>query len=647
MLGTAGHIDHGKTALVRALSGMDTDRLPDEKKRGITIDLGFAWLEEDSRRLALVDVPGHERFIKNMLAGATGLDAALLVIAADDSVMPQTREHLHILQLLGLSDGVIAITKCDLVDPDWVSLVEEEVRALVRGTFLEAAPIVRTSAATGAGIEALRQALMRLWDCAPARRDTGLFRMAVDRAFSVPGHGAVVTGTVVSGSVSVGDELELWPERLTVRVRSLERHEQGVERIDRGNRAAINLAGIHHNLLRRGQELAAPGYLAASSTLSVEIMATQVAVERKLRHRGRYKLHLGTTEARAVLRLLTDAEQSTGNTSEKVVGQLHLARPVVAVYGEPFVLRAESPPATLGGGWILQPVARRLTRRDRHAIAKLYALGSPEPVDRVSAALSFRGLQRGTERELIRETGLRVGEIAPSLEKLAREGGLVEILLGSKGALRAPADVIEGLEQRVLRVLSKLHEERPRHAAIPRAHLSAAFADLPSEGLLAGVLERLAARGSLILEKGRVARADFSPRLSHSERKLHGELQSLLRAGGLSPPDVAELCARLSAKSLLVLDLLRLLVDEGFAAEVNPGLFLSVDADSELKRKAMDRLRESPGTMADLRDAWGTTRKYAVPYGEYLDRLGITRREGDIRVLVDQAIATAFPSDRR
>src|SRR5437879_1729567 len=263
VLGTAGHIDHGKTALVRALTGVDTDRLPAEKQRGITIDIGFASLALKSCRLALIDVPGHERFIRNMLAGASGLDLALLIVAADDSVMPQTREHLEILRLLGLAGGVVVVTKCDLVEPGWIDLVEEEIRALVRGTFLEGAAIVRTSVATGQGLEELRRALEALCAAVEPRGDSGVFRMAIDRSFTVAGHGTVVTGTVASGSVALGDELELQPAGRVVRVRGLHRHDRPVERIGRGSRAAINLAGVHHTEVHRGQELAASGFLRA------------------------------------------------------------------------------------------------------------------------------------------------------------------------------------------------------------------------------------------------------------------------------------------------------------------------------------------------------------------------------------------------
>ncbi|HEY2155933.1 MAG TPA: selenocysteine-specific translation elongation factor, partial [Isosphaeraceae bacterium] len=314
VLGTAGHIDHGKTALVRALTGVDTDRLPDEKRRGITIDLGFAALDVAPHRLAIVDVPGHERFIRNMLAGASGVDLALLVIAADDSVMPQTREHLEILRILGIRAGVVAITKCDLAEPSWVDLVAEEARSLVAGTFLEGAPILRTSAAAGLGIDELKSNLQKLCATLRPRPDPGPFRMAVDRSFTVAGHGTVVSGTVASGAVALGEGLDWLPRGGSVRVRGLHRHDRPVSSVGRGARAAINLAGVHHAEMVRGDELAEPGYLKPSRVLSVEL-EVHAELAARLRHRSRYRLHIGTAEVGATLSLLNAEEPAAPGRS--------------------------------------------------------------------------------------------------------------------------------------------------------------------------------------------------------------------------------------------------------------------------------------------------------------------------------------------
>jgi selenocysteine-specific elongation factor len=630
VLGTAGHIDHGKTALVRALTGVDTDRLPAEKQRGITIDIGFASLALKSCRLALIDVPGHERFIRNMLAGASGLDLAMLIVAADDSVMPQTREHLEILRLLGLSGGLIVLTKADLAEPSWISLVEDEIRELVRGTFLEGASIVRTSATTGQGIDDLKQELERLCEQVTVRQDSGLFRMAIDRSFTVAGHGTVVTGTVASGSVAVGDDLEWQPAGKLVRVRGLHRHDQSAQRISRGSRAAINLAGVHHGEIHRGQELAAPGYLEATRVLSVEMIGADLA-PRPVRHRGRYHVHLGTADVSATLALLEGNELPPGG---RQLAQIFLAEPVVAVYGQPFVLREESPPATLGGGRVLQPQARRLRRRDHLAISRLSRLRSDDPIERLAAVLSFLGLRPWTERGLCALSGIAVDRISPALDELTASGSLVDVPIGPRRSARILAEFVGDLEDRVLRALGRLHAARPRLSATPRTHLAAELPDLGSDALIAGIVDRLKEQGKVSAEARTVAIKGYEPRLSQGERKLKTDLAEAVRNGGMSPPDASDLAANAGSRSAVVPDLLALLRDEQKLVEISPSLYLDFDVEAELRRKVTDRLANgSTMTMADLRDLLGTTRKYAVPIGEYLDRIGLTKREGDLRRL--------------
>ncbi len=630
VLGTAGHIDHGKTALVRALTGVDTDRLPAEKQRGITIDLGFAALSLGVHRLALVDVPGHERFVRNMLAGASGLDLAMLVIAADDSVMPQTREHLEILRLLGLAGGLIVLTKCDLVDPSWISLVEDEVRELVRGTFLEQAAIVRTSVVTGQGIDELKIKLARLCDGITVRQDSGLFRMAIDRSFTVAGHGTVVTGTVASGSVSPGDDLEWQPAGRTVRVRGLHRHDQPVERLGRGSRGAINLVGVHHEVIGRGQELAAPGYLRATRILSVDVACSGDAA-RGLRHRGRYRVHLGTAEVTATLSLL---EGNDLGPDAQQLGQLFLSQPVVAVFGQPFVIREESPPATLGGGRVLQALASRIRRRDQPALERLNRLRSADPVERLAAVLAFLGLKPWTERGLSAQSGLPVDQVVPVLDQLTATGSLVDVPVGPRRSLRILAEFVLDLEDRVLRALGRLHAARPRLSAIPRAHLSAELPDLGNDALISGIVDRLSARGKVTVEARTVAVKGYEPRLSQGERRLKSELLESIRKGGMSPPEVADLATAAGGRAAVVPELLALLRDEQKLVELSSSLYLDIDVEAELRRKVIERLSDgSTMTMADLRDLLGTTRKYAVPIGEYLDRIGLTRRDGDVRKL--------------
>ncbi len=630
VVGTAGHIDHGKTALVRALTGVDTDRLPAEKQRGISIDLGFAALRLGNSRLSLVDVPGHERFIRNMLAGASSFDLALLVVAADDSVMPQTREHLDLLKLLDLPSGVIALTKCDLADPGWLDLVEQDVRDLVAGSFLEHAPIVRTSAATGMGIEALRESLKRVCDSAGHRPDPGPFRLAIDRAFSVPGHGTVVTGSVLSGEISVGDEVEWWPEGRRLKIRGLHRHDERVERVTRGARAGVNLAGLALDEVERGQEIASPGYLLPTQRLSVEVRPSDGGGStRPLRHRGRYRLHLGTADVAATLSIL----DPNANAESPMLAQLTLAKPVVAVSGQPFVLRELSPPCTVGGGRILEPIAPRYRRRDLAARDRLRLAATGDPQGRLLAAIQSYGVAGWSDLPLTRDTGLPLIEVETRLDQLQEQGILQSIAIGPRRSTWLSRSTLEMLESRVIRALGRLHDARPRQSTIRRSHILVELPDLP-EPLIASLIERLRGQGQIVSDATSIALKGRKPRLSHTERALKDEAAQAIETGGFQPPDLAALQASAGSRAAVLPDLLTLLVEEGQIVDVGSGFYLSATAESELRRRVLERLQSGTGlTMADLRDLMNTTRKYAVPIGEYLDRVGVTRREGDLRQL--------------
>ncbi len=630
VLGTAGHIDHGKTALVHALTGVDTDRLPAEKERGITIDLGFAALELGDLRLALIDVPGHERFVRNMLAGASGIDLAMLVVAADDSVMPQTREHLEILNLLGLKGGLIVLTKCDLADESWLDLVEDDVRSLVRGTFLENAPILRTAATTGRGIDELKRSLQTLGENAPIAADAGLFRMAVDRSFSVQGHGTVVTGTVASGVLAVGDELVVWPLDRPVRVRGIQRHDRPVESISRGTRAAINLGGIRHAEIVRGNVLATPGYLTSTRIVSIDIQASLEA-PRPLRHRARYRLHIGSAEVAASLALFDRRELAPG---ESTLGQLFLAEPIVTVHGEPFVVREESPPATLGGGRILQPAARRIRRRDSVAIDRVRRLQDRDPLSRAVAALSAYAIHPWTEATLARDTGIPNAEIPAILSKIHHSGLLVELATGPRRTSRVLAEVVADLEDRTLRAIARLHASKPRQSTIPRNQVAAALADLQSEALVSALIDRLDIQKRVVAMPRSVALVGHTPRLSQGERRLMEEIVELYRGSAFNPPELDALSERAGPRSSVVPELLAILVEEEKLVPLGGSLYLDFEIAGELVKRVTDRLAEGGTiTMSELRDLLGTTRKFAVPIGEYLDRIGVTKREGDARRL--------------
>lgn len=638
ILGTAGHIDHGKTALVKALTGVDTDRLPEEKLRGITIELGFAQLVLGDCRLGIVDVPGHERFVRNMLAGATGIDLALLVVAADDSVKPQTREHLEILRLLNLETGLIAITKCDLPEADWLELVEEEIRDLVAGTFLELAPIVRTSVVTGQGLDRLREALSAAAEqavgAARRRKLSGPFRMAIDRAFTIAGHGTVVTGSVASGQVRVGDELTLEPGGVPVRVRGLQNHDTPADEVHRGQRAAINLAGVRHDEIGRGQELASPGHLAASRLLSVRLNLLKSA-ERPLKHRSRVRCHLGTAELLASVSLLDRERLAPGETAP---AQLFLSEPAVAVWGQPLVVRSESPVETIGGGVVLDPNPPKLARNDADALAQLAELSSGEPLARASAAAYFFGLGEWRPGDLARSAG--VDEPEAVVAELLRGGVLVELTLSPTRKLRVHRLVLEQLYRRIETLLDKEHGRFPLRAMLDRSPVAARLAYLGSDTLVEAILAAMQRAGRLKATERGVALPGRGPQLSNAEQRQIAEIIETYRAAGFQPPTIDELRAQTARNQQAVPQLAALAAAEGHLIEAAPGLYLHADSERKLRETLARPLAAESGlTVSQIRDLLGVSRKHAVPWCEYLDRIGFTRREGDLRRLAKQVKA--------
>ncbi|MBC8869169.1 MAG: selenocysteine-specific translation elongation factor [Planctomycetes bacterium] len=632
ILGTAGHIDHGKTSLIHALTGVDCDRLPEEVERGITIELGFAQLMLGDYRLGIVDVPGHERFVRNMLAGATGMDVVLLVVAADDSVKPQTREHLEILKLLNFDTGVIAVTKCDLVEPEWIEMVEEEIRELVADTVLEDAPIVRTSAETRQGTDDLREQLalaaagaagsqrMRLID-AP-------FRMAIDRSFTVAGYGTVVTGSVNSGRTRVGDELAIEPGGLRVRVRGVQNHTRVVDEVHRGQRAAVNLVGIRHDEIRRGQELSSPGHLVPSRVLTVSLSLLDAA-PRPLKNRSRVRVHVGTAELLGRVLLLDRDKLEPGQDAP---AQLLLNESAVSIWGQPFVVRSESPVTTIGGGRVLNPNAQRLPRRDPLALSMLKDLESSESIRRASAALYFAGVQDWKAVDLARTAGIENTEQIG--EELAASGDLREIAVSPTRTVRLHRLLFEQLADRVEKSLRKLHEQNPLRSTLDRNQLANRFRYLGDNALFNTILDDLSRAKRIRLSERGVALVGQGPKLSQNERKLLAELIEMFRQAGIESPSVKQ-CQQQAAKNQqAVPQLIALAAADGDLVELASGYHIHAEVDHELKASLRERLANGKGaTLSEIRELLNTTRKYAVPYCEYLDRTGFTRRDGDLRYL--------------
>jgi selenocysteine-specific elongation factor len=643
ILGTAGHIDHGKTSLVKALTGIDCDRLPEEKARGITIDIGFAILELPPYRLGIVDVPGHERFVKNMLAGATGIDLAVLVVAADDSIMPQTREHLEILRLLGLRHGVIALTKCDLVDETTREVVELELRELVQGTFLENAPIVATSAHSGQGIPELKAAIAEACkQVAPSppnplpqgergRGEGQWFRLAIDRSFIVQGHGTVVTGSVTSGSLRVGDEVEWLPRGERVRVRSLQNHDRPVEEIHRGQRAAINLAGVHHEDVVRGQELATPGYLLPSRVMTVRLHCL-ADMKRPIKHRMPVRFHLGTAEIMATVALLDADAIEPGQWG---LAQVFLDEPAMGAWGQPFVVRESSAMQTLGGGQVLQPAARKIRRRHIEMLERVERLWSGDARERALTVAWFGAFAGFTVADLVRGANIAPDEAEQLVSQLKAAGELMEVVISLARRLLLHKDMVHELEERILTVLDRLHEQFPLMSTHDRQKVQSQLDYVGDDALVHATVDRLIASKKLVGDTRRLGRADFKPKLSANLRKLKDKLVGAYQEARFQPPEPASFAGQAGGNAANLRDLFDVCAAEGYLVHIADDIYLHTDVEVEMRRLVRERLATGKGlTVAEIRDILGTTRKYAVPLCEYLDRVGVTKREGDLRVLV-------------
>src|SRR5262245_41467303 len=635
ILGTAGHIDHGKTSLVKALTGIDCDRLPEEKARGITIDIGFATLDLGEYKLGIVDVPGHERFVKNMLAGATGIDLAVLVIAADDSIMPQTREHLEILKLLGLRHGLIALTKSDLVDDTTIEVVELEIRELVAGTFLENAPIVRTSAQTGQGIAELKEAIAEVCKKVEAKSGAEWFRLPIDRSFIVQGHGTVVTGSVTSGSVRVGDEVEWQPRGEKVRVRSLQNHDKAVEEVHRGMRAAINLAGVHHEDVIRGQEVATPGYLEPSRVVTVRLHCL-ADMKKPIKHRSPVRFHVGTSEIMGQVSLLNCDAVAPGQWG---LAQIFLEEPATCTWGQPFVIRGSSATVTLGGGQVLQPVAKKIRRRHLEILERVEKLWTGNAEERALTVAWFGGFSGFTQADLVRGANLAPQQALDLIDQLKREKKLVHIVISPARQVLLHADIIKELDQRILTAVGKLHEQFPLMTSHDRQKMQSQLDYIGDDQLVHAAVERLLKTKQLVGDLRRVARADFKPKLSANLRKLKDKVVTAYQEAQFQPPEPDSFAGQAGGNAANLKDLYDVCIAEGFLVHIVDQVYLHAEAEAAIRRRVTERLQTGQGaTVAEIRDLLGTTRKYAVPLCEYLDRVGVTRRDGDLRVLAPAKI---------
>lgn len=629
ILGTAGHIDHGKTSLVRALTGIDTDRLKEEKARGITIELGFAHLDlPGGIRFGIVDVPGHERFVRTMVAGVGGMDMVMLVIAADEGVMPQTREHLDILRLLGVKSGLVALTKADMVDPDWLALVTEEVREFTAGSFLEQAPIVAVSSRSGEGLDELRRQLARLAEDAAEKRREGYFRLPVDRVFTVAGFGTVVTGTLLSGEIRVGDELELLPSGREGKVRGIQAHGAKVEKGLAGQRLAVNLQGIDLDQVRRGDVAAPRGVFRATRAVDARLDYLASA-PRQLKHRATLRLHSATYEVPAQVILL---DRDTLQPGESAHVQLRLKAPALLLSGDSYILRISSPATTVGGGVVLDPFPPRRRRRSSEALRLLEALGGDEHQAVISLIISQSLLSGVTFEEILLRCGIPRKAADAALSALLASGEAQQMTREPRIFLAREA--VETLKRGMLEELAAYLAANPLKEGMGKEELKTRLPKRSDQRFFTPLLASLERDGHVVPDREIVRPAGQAARKAAPDDGLGGRIAAYLREKGIEPPTVKEVMERFRRDEKTVRDNLALLTRAGQVVRISADLFYGAEALDGLREKLLTRLREKGEiTPPEYRDLTGLSRKFLIPLLEHFDSEKLTIRVGDKRVL--------------
>jgi selenocysteine-specific elongation factor len=632
VLGTAGHIDHGKTALIRALTGVDTDRLPEEKKRGITIDLGFAPLDlPGGLRASVVDVPGHEGLVRTMISGATGIDVVLLVVAADEGVMPQTREHVAICQLLGLTRGIVALTKIDAASDDVAELAADEVRELLAGTALADAPLVRVSAVTGDGVEELREELVRvLSEADPRTPRCGPARLAIDRTFAMKGFGTVATGTLVGGALKVGQAVEVQPSGLRGRVRGLQCHGQSAERVEPGVRCAVNLQGVELSDLSRGQVIAAPDALAP--TASVDVALHWLAAAPRMEGAVAVEFLAGTAERRArVAPIAADVFAPGGDGFARI----HVEGPPLAVLpGDRFIVRGfartEMGGATLGGGVILDVAPPHRRRSDPALLGDLEVLARGDPVEGLAVRIRRSGLEGIDESRLGRETGLESSLLESALAALASDGRAVR----AQSNCWLDAAAIESLETRLLSALNAYHEAEPIRPGMSRSALRGGLPDNVARDVAELVIDRLDERGDVEIDRGLVRRAGRAPVLAAEDEAIIEKISNEARTAGLEPPSLRDWSQILGLPAERLGDLLAHCERTGVLVRAPGDLWFDREAVDALRERVVAHLREHETLDTQTYKALiGTSRRTAVPLMELFDAEHLTIRQGQVRKL--------------
>jgi selenocysteine-specific elongation factor len=630
VIGTAGHVDHGKTALIKAITGIDTDRLKEEKERGISIELGFASLTlPSSQACGIVDVPGHERFIKNMVSGAAGIDMVILVIAADEGVMPQTREHLHICSLLGITRGIVALTKIDMVDKEWLDLVTDDIHKFLKRTFLESSPVVPVSSVTGAGIKDLLGALDSAASEIEREEDAGLFRLPVDRVFTMKGFGTVVTGTLISGDIRLGEDVEVLPQGVIAKVRGIQIHNQSATIAEAGQRTAINLQGVEKATIVRGDVLARPQTLKPSSRLDlyIEYLSNNT---KKLKNRNLARFHVGTNEVIGRMIILDSEEIEPGS---KGYAQIVLASPIAAMARDRFVIRSYSPVTTIGGGLIIDPLpARKHKRNSEKILHEFDLLHSGTDSERVAVIIERSGIEGIDLLQLVIRTGIHQNLLKNMFKSMHSKGQDVIIEVDESKVISFP--VYQNLQKQILLEMQAYHERYPLKEGISKGELRNIIGQSISPRLFNMAVRDLENRREIVVDRENLRISGHSVDLKGELEDLRVEISGIYTGAGLTPPTVKELMEKFAARKNLAESVINVMLKEGSLIKINEDLYFHRDVLLRLRENYKNLLlRDGKATPASFKELTGLSRKFIIPLMEYFDITKLTIRAGDHRIL--------------
>jgi selenocysteine-specific elongation factor len=630
ILGTAGHVDHGKTSLIRALTGIDTDRLKEEKERGITIELGFAYIDLPcGHRLGIVDVPGHERFVKNMVAGASGMDLVAFIVAADEGIMPQTKEHFEICRLLGIERGLIVVTKKDMVEPDWLALVTDDIRTFFAGSFLEKAPLITVSSTTGEGIEEVRNTLDALVAASDFSEAHGPFRMPVDRVFSMKGFGTVITGTAISGRIKTGEDLMLYPSRKSAKIRGIQVHGKDTPEAEAGHRTAINIQGLEKEAIIRGEMAASVDCLQPSYLLDAHFFYLEAA-KKNYKNRTRVRIHIGTAEIMGRIVLLDDEELEPGSEANV---QILLEEQIGCWPGDRFVIRSYSPVHTIGGGMVLNgsPRKRKRFREENREIFTAYRENNPENL----ALLHIR--ESGYNGITLDRLAVKMGVFGNRLKKIVQLplSARKIILIAQENQRMVSAAVYEKLGAKLRSVLATYHQENPLKAGLSKEELRSLLYRGLDQRIFQFLLNNLQKQGVIAQDQALIHLSDHKVSLKEDEKVLRRELEAFYKEADLAPPTVKEVLAKFAGyPQPLLKEVLAIMVRDDALTKATEDLYFYKPSMEKLKEKLVALLvKQGEIDTPAFKELTGLSRKFSIPLLEYFDKTKVTIRVGDKRIL--------------